>query len=276
MNTQMQAKHRMWVLLTLCGLLCLFSLFAAGLAPHDAELVDLLAAKRPPDREYIMGTDGLGRCIFSRILTGAYSSVFASLLIVALSMLLGCTVGLISGYAGGLADELLMRLVDIFLAFPGIVLSIAVAGILGPGLKNGILALAATGWTQYARLIRSYVLSIRRENYVKAAVLNGQSSRSILLRHVFPNAVRPVVVTGTMHLSSALLSISGLSFLGLGASTAEWGSMLSEGRSLMQQCPWVVLYPALAIFLVTILFNLLGDSVRSVLDPENKRKTWYQ
>lgn len=223
-----------------------------------------------------MGTDGLGRCIFSRILAGAYSSVFASLLIVALSMLLGCTVGLISGYAGGLLDELIMRLVDIFLAFPGIVLSIAVAGVLGPGLGNGILALAATGWTQYARLIRSYVLSIRRENYVKAAILNGQSSRSILLRHVFPNAVRPVVVTGTLHLSSALLSISGLSFLGLGSSTAEWGSMLSEGRSLMQQCPWVVLYPSLAIFLVTILFNLLGDSVRSALDPENERKTGDQ
>lgn len=223
-----------------------------------------------------MGTDGLGRCIFSRILAGAYSSVFASLLIVALSMLLGCTVGLISGYAGGLLDELIMRLVDIFLAFPGIVLSIAVAGVLGPGLGNGILALAATGWTQYARLIRSYVLSIRRENYVKAAILNGQSSRSILLRHVFPNAVRPVVVTGTLHLSSALLSISGLSFLGLGSSTAEWGSMLSEGRSLMQQCPWVVLYPSLAIFLVTMLFNLLGDSVRSALDPENERKTGDQ
>ena len=163
-----------------------------------------------------------------------------------------------------------MRVVDVFLAFPGIVLSIAVAGMLGPGLKNGIFALAATGWTQYARLTRSYVLSIRQENYVKAAILNGQSSVSILLRHVFPNAIRPVVVTGTLHLSSAMLSISGLSFLGLGASTAEWGSMLSEGRSLMQQCPWVVLYPALAIFLVTILFNLLGDSVRDALDPEMK------
>ncbi len=272
----MQEKHKMWLLLALCAGLCIFSLFAGRLAPHDPELVDLLAAKHPPDREYIMGTDGLGRCIFSRILAGAYSSVFASLLIVALSMLLGCTVGLISGYAGGLLDELIMRLVDIFLAFPGIVLSIAVAGVLGPGLGNGILALAATGWTQYARLIRSYVLSIRRENYVKAAILNGQSSRSILLRHVFPNAVRPVVVTGTLHLSSALLSISGLSFLGLGSSTAEWGSMLSEGRSLMQQCPWVVLYPSLAIFLVTILFNLLGDSVRSALDPENERKTGDQ
>ena len=219
-----------------------------------------------------MGTDGLGRCIWSRILAGASRSVFASLVIVLLSMLVGCAIGLAAGFAGGAVDEVLMRIVDIFLAFPGIVLSIAVAGMLGPGLKNGVLALAATGWTQYARLIRSYVLSLRQENYVKAARLNGQSGMGILTRHVFPNAIRPVVVTGTLHLSGAMLSISGLSFLGLSSSSAEWGSMLSDGRSLLQQCPWIVLYPALAIFLVTILFNLLGDSVRDVLDPAGKNK----
>ncbi len=273
MKQVIRSKRRMCVYLTLFLALCLFSLFSEALAPHEPELVDLLAAKQPPGGEYPMGTDWLGRCIWSRILTGARSSVFASLIIVGLSMVMGCAIGLVSGYAGGVIDEVIMRVVDIFLAFPGIVLSIAVAGMLGPGLKNGILALAATGWTQYARLIRSYVLSIRQENFVKAAVLNGQSSGSILLRHVLPNAIRPVVVTGTLHLSSAMLSISGLSFLGLGSSTAEWGSMLSEGRSLMQQCPWVVLYPALAIFLVTVLFNLLGDSVRDVLDPMGKTRS---
>lgn len=273
MKRAIHPKIRMFLYLTGFIVLCLFSLFSGALTPHDPELVDLLAAKRPPGGEYFMGTDWLGRCIWSRILSGAHSSVFASLIIVGLSMLIGCAIGIVSGYAGGLVDEVIMRAVDIFLAFPGIVLSIAVAGMLGPGLKNGILALAATGWTQYARLTRSYVLSIRQENFVKAAVLNGQSSGSILLRHVLPNAIRPVVVTGTLHLSSAMLSISGLSFLGLGSSTAEWGSMLSEGRSLMQQCPWVVLYPALAILLVTILFNLLGDSVRDVLDPKGKTES---
>ena len=150
------AKRKMMVYLLLFLALCLFSLVSARLAPHDAELVDLLAAKHPPDAEYPMGTDGLGRCILSRILAGAYSSIFASLLIVVLSMFIGCTIGMVSGYAGGIADEILMRVVDIFLAFPGIVLSIAVAGMLGPGLKNGIFALAATGWTQYARLTRSF------------------------------------------------------------------------------------------------------------------------
>ena len=271
MGASAAAKRKMIIYLTIFIALCVFSLISGKLAPHDPELVDLLSAKQAPGKEFLMGTDWLGRCIWSRILSGASSSIFASLVIVALSMLIGCTIGIISGYAGGFADEAIMRIVDIFLAFPGIVLSIAVAGMLGPGLKNGILALAATGWTQYARLIRSYVLSIRQENYVKAAILNGQSNFSILIRHVFPNAIRPVVVTGTLHLSGAMLSISGLSFLGLSSSSAEWGSMLSEGRSLMQQCPWMVLYPALAIFLVTILFNLLGDSVRDVLDPSGKK-----
>ena len=236
---------------------------AGSFAPHDAELVNLLEAKKAPGGEYLMGTDWLGRCIFSRILSGASSSIFAS----------PCDCGAV--YAGRLCNrtdqwirwwhrrvrnyDACCRCVS---CFSGIVLSIAVAGMLGPGLRNGVLALAATGWTQYARLIRSYVLSIRQENFVKAARLNGQSEWSILMHHVFPNAIRPVVVTGTLHLSGAMLSISGLSFLGLGSSSAEWGSMLSEGRSLMQQCPWMVLYPALAIFFVTILFNLLGDSVR--------------
>lgn len=271
MKNNLYAKKKMIVYLVIFIALCVFSLFSGSMAPHDAELVDLSVAKSPPGGAYPLGTDWLGRCIWSRILTGAYSSIFASLLIVALSMFIGCTIGLISGYAGGIADEVIMRIVDVFLAFPGIVLSIAVAGMLGPGLKNGILALAATSWTQYARLIRSYVLSVRQENFVKAAILNGQSDFSILMRHVFPNVMRPVIVTGTLHLSSAMLSISGLSFLGLSSSTAEWGSMLSEGRSLMQQCPWVVLYPAIAIFAVTVIFNLLGDSVRDALDPNDKK-----
>lgn len=262
----------MYVYLTVFILLCLFSLVADRVAPHDPELANLMAAKKAPGGEYIMGTDWLGRCIWSRVLAGAKSSIFASLVIVLLAMLIGCTLGVISGYAGGTVDEVIMRIVDIFMAFPGIVLSLAVAGMLGPGIKNGVLALAATSWTQYARLIRSYVLSIRQENYVKAARLNGQSPLSILFRHVFPNAIRPVVVTGTLHLSGAMLSISGLSFLGLSSSSAEWGSMLADGRSLMQQYPWMVLYPSLAIFLTTILFNLLGDSVRDVLDPSGKNK----
>lgn len=273
MGTVSAASRRRWyIYITVFVALCMVSLIADRFTVHNPELANLMIAKKAPCREYLMGTDWLGRCIACRIVVGAKSSIFASLVIVILSMAFGCILGIISGYAGGRVDEVLMRIVDIFLAFPGMVLSLAVAGMLGPGIRNGVLALAATSWTQYARLIRSYVLSIRQENYVKAARLNGQSSLSILFRHVFPNAIRPVVVTGTLHLSGAMLSISGLSFLGLSSSSAEWGSMLSDGRSLMQQYPWMVLFPAIAIFLVTILFNLLGDSTRDVLDPSVKNK----
>lgn len=266
------ARRRWFIYMAIFAVLCILSLLAGEFTVHDPELANLMMAKKAPCKEYLMGTDWLGRCIACRIIAGAKSSIFASLVIVLLSMVVGCVLGLVSGYAGGRVDEVLMRIVDIFLAFPGMVLSLAVAGMLGPGIRNGVLALAATSWTQYARLIRSYVLSIRQENYVKAARLNGQSNLSILFRHVFPNAIRPVIVTGTLHLSGAMLSISGLSFLGLSSSSAEWGSMLSEGRSLMQQYPWMVLFPAIAIFLVTILFNLLGDSTRDVLDPSAKNK----
>lgn len=266
------ARRRWYIYMAFFAVLCILSLLAGEFTVHDPELANLMMAKKAPCEEYLMGTDWLGRCIACRIIAGAKSSIFASLVIVLLSMVVGCVLGLVSGYAGGRVDEVLMRIVDIFLAFPGMVLSLAVAGMLGPGIRNGVLALAATSWTQYARLIRSYVLSIRQENYVKAARLNGQSNLSILFRHVFPNAIRPVIVTGTLHLSGAMLSISGLSFLGLSSSSAEWGSMLSEGRSLMQQYPWMVLFPAIAIFLVTILFNLLGDSTRDVLDPSAKNK----
>ena len=188
------AKKKMFLYLAVFVLLCIFSLFAGRLAPHDPELANLMAAKKAPGGEYLMGTDWLGRCIWSRVLAGAKSSIFASLVIVVLSMLIGCTLGVVSGYAGGRVDEVIMRLVDIFMAFPGIVLSIAVAGMLGPGLKNGVLALAATSWTQYARLIRSYVLSIRQENllYAEAAsnytivyYLKNDKVERLLLRSTF-------------------------------------------------------------------------------------------
>ena len=174
MTVSSRTKTKLAVYLTAFVLLCVFSLIAGKLAPHDAEFVDLSAAKRAPGGAYLLGTDWLGRCIWSRILAGASSSIFASLVIVVLSMVVGCAVGIVSGYAGGTVDEIIMRIVDVFLAFPGIVLSIAVAGMLGPGLKNGVLALAATGWTQYARLTRSYVLSLRQENFCQG----GQTQRT--------------------------------------------------------------------------------------------------
>ena len=253
--------------------LCVFCLVATQFMPNDPNHAELISAKQAPSDQYPWGTDWLGRCILSRVLSGAATSVFSSLLIVALSLFSGCAVGVVCGYFGGMVDSVMMRIVDVFLAFPGMVLALAVAGMLGKGLENAIIALVATGWTQYARLSRSYVLSLRQENFVYAARLNGQSTFSILIKHILPNALRPVIVTASLSIGGAMLSLAGLSFLGLGAQapSAEWGSMLSDGRGLMQTAPWIVFYPGLAIFIVSILFNLMGDSVRDVLDPLDSR-----
>jgi ABC-type dipeptide/oligopeptide/nickel transport system permease subunit len=242
--------------------------------PNDPNRANIALAKRPPSGNFPFGTDWLGRCVYSRILAGASASVFSSIFVVAATLGIGATIGVMCGYLGGLVDTLLMRLVDIFLAFPGMVLALAVAGILGPGMRNAIIALVAVGWPQYARLARSCVLTLRRANFIYAAQLNGQSSVEIMCRHILPNVIRLLIVTASLSLGGTLTSISGLSFLGLGARPplAEWGSMLSDGRSFLQQSPWLVLFPGLAILLTAILFNMLGDCVRDALDPREKNK----
>ena len=267
------ARMRLAIMLILAAALCILCLLAPALLPNDPNRADLLIAKTSPNADYPFGTDALGRCVFSRVLAGASASVFSALAIVGLTLVIGCAVGIACGYFGGATDTVLMRIVDIFLAFPGMVLALAVAGMLGAGLNNAIFALAATGWPQYARIARSYVLTLRQENFIHAARLNGQSTISILLRHILPNALRPVIVTASLSIGGIILGLAGLSFLGLGAQppAAEWGSMLSDGRGLMQQAPWLVLYPGLAVFLTSILFNLMGDSVRDVLDPLNSQ-----
>ena len=271
-------RVRLAVMLFLTIFLCIFCLVASRFMPNDPNHAALASAKQAPSEQFPWGTDWLGRCILSRVLSGAATSVFSALFIVALSLIVGCGVGIVCGYFGGVIDSVMMRIVDVFLAFPGMVLALAVAGMLGKGLSNAIIALVATGWTQYARLSRSYVLSLRQENFVHAARLNGQSTLSILFRHILPNALRPVIVTASLSIGGAMLSLAGLSFLGLGAQapSAEWGSMLSDGRGLMQQSPWIVLYPGIAIFGVSILFNLLGDSVRDVLDPLDSRHVFLK
>lgn len=267
------ARARLILLLVLMTALCVFFLLAPEFMPNDPNHAELLSAKQAPSEQYPWGTDWLGRCVLSRVLDGAAASVFSSLAIVGLTLVVGCLVGIVCGYFGGAVDAFFMRMVDVFLAFPRMVLALAVAGMLGKGLSNAVIALIVTGWPQYARLSRSYVLSLRQENFVHAARLNGQSTASILFRHILPNALRPVIVTASLSIGSTILNLAGLSFLGLGSQppAAEWGSMLSDGRGLMQRSPWIVLYPGLAIFLTSILFNLLGDSVRDVLDPFDSR-----
>jgi len=265
------ARIRYQILLALTILFLGMSILAPLLMPNDPNHAALADAKQAPSAEYPWGTDWLGRCVFSRVLAGAPLSVFAALAIVGLTLMAGSVVGIASGYFGGRVDAFLMRIVDIFLAFPGMVLALAVAGMLGKGLNNAVIALVATGWPPYARIMRSQVLTLKEENYIYAAKLNGQTTVSILLLHILPNALRLVIVTASLSIGGTVLSLAGLSFLGLGPQppVAEWGSMLADGRGLMQQHPWMVFYPGLAILLTSILFNLLGDSVRDVLDPHD-------
>nr|WP_305794545.1 nickel transporter permease [Halomarina rubra] len=218
-----------------------------------------------------MGTDQLGRDVLSRLLYGARISLQISLAVVAITLAIGTAVGLIAGYAGGWVDEALMRFVDILLAFPGILLALVIAGILGPNLTNIMIALAVVGWTQYARIIRGSVLSVKQEEFVKAAQLMGVPRRRIVLRHILPNVVTPVIVLATMDMAYVILGTAGLSFLGLGAQppTPEWGTMLSQGRNFVDTAWWVVNFPGLAIMITVLGFNLLGDGLRDVLDPRD-------
>lgn len=270
---QRGAKIRLLVVSALTLVFLILCIAAPHFMPNDPNQVDLRHAKLAPNDQYPWGTDGLGRCVFSRVLAGASITVFSALTVVGSTLVIGCILGMISGYFGGIMDSLVMRTVDVFLAFPGMVLALAVAGMLGKGLNNAIIALVAVGWPQYARLSRSYVLSLRQENYIHAAKLNGQTDFSILVRHILPNTMRPVIVTASLNISGTILSLASLSFLGLGAQApmSEWGSMIADGRGLMQQYPWMVFYPSMAIFLTSVLFNLLGDSIRDVLDPLNTR-----
>lgn len=240
----------------------------APYSPTEQNLFNRLAA---PSLKHPMGTDQLGRDIFSRILYGARISLRIAVTVVTVTLAIGTTVGVVAGYVGGWVDEALMRIVDILLAFPGLLLALVVAGILGPNLNNIMIALAVVGWTQYARVIRGETLSVKENEYVKAAQLMGVSKPRLLVRHVLPNVVTPVIVLATMDLAYVILGTAGLSFLGLGAQppTPEWGTMLASGRDYVTSAWWIVNFPGLAIMILVLGFNLLGDGLRDVLDPRD-------
>lgn len=266
------ARIRFALFLGLVALLCLLSLIAPLVVPHDPNKVDLFKALQPPSAQFPFGTDQLGRCLFSRVLCGSAASIFSSLLLVGLIFTVGTSLGVLCGYFGGILDTVSMRIVDILLAFPGMVLAIAVAGILGSGLINAVIAISLISWTKYARLSRSLVLAIREDNFIQAAKLGGNSSWRLVIRHILPNTAGPLVVTAALDIGAMMMELAGLSFLGLGAlpPAPEWGSMMNEGRSMLQHAPWLTLFPGGAIFITIISFNLLGDSVRDILDPRQR------
>ena len=255
------------------GLIAGAALAAPLVAPHDPNAIDARAILASPSREHWLGTDNLGRDIFSRLVYGARWSLGAAGAAAVAIVLLGITVGVIAGYIGGLVDDVAMRIVDVLLAFPSLVLALAIVGTLGPSLQNVLIGMVAVWWVDYARVMRGLTLGVRDREYVTAAQCAGASARHVMLRHILPNVVPSVLVLATLELGGLILAISGLSFLGLGAQppTPEWGTMLNDGRPFFQRAPQLMLYPGLAITLVVVGCNLLGDGLRDVLDPRLKR-----
>ena len=254
-------------------LLILMAVFAPavthGVDPAKGSLKDAIIA---PSREHIFGTDKMGRDIFTRVVYGARVSLVAAFAVVGLSTLIGAVLGIISGYFRGIVDAVIMRIADMMVSFPGLVLAMAVAGILGASIRNAIIAISAVTWPKYARLARSLVLKIRDRDYVSAAVVTGSKTGYILLKYMLPNALPTLIITAATDIGGLMLELAGLSFLGFGAvsPTPEWGLMLSEGRAYMQTAPWLMVFPGLAIFVTVVIFNMLGDSLRDILDPRSE------
>lgn len=266
-------SHRLFSFYTaLVIIIVLIAIFAPFLAPQDPLAGDMKNVLQTPSAEHWLGTDKLGRDTLSRIIAGTQVSLFMTLCLVALIAIVGSVIGILAGYFGGRVELILMRLADMMLSFPGVVLAIAIAGILGGSVVNTIMALLVVSWAKYARLVRSIVIKIRHQDFIKAAVVNGTTTSKILYRHILPNVLPMVVITGAMDIGTMMMEIAGLSFLGFGAQppTPEWGLMLNEGRQYIQSAPWLMIYPGAAIFIVVAIFNLWGDSLRDVLDPRQE------
>lgn len=260
------------VFLILAIVLLLVAILApviCSLDPYKSSLADALQA---PSSEHWFGTDKLGRDLFTRVIYGSRVSLASSLLLVCIIFVLGSLLGILAGYFGGAVDAVIMRISDMMISFPGMVLAIAVAGILGASIKNAVVAIAIVSWTKYARMARSLVLKIRHMDYVHAAVVTGSRVRYILRKYMLPNILPTMVITAATDIGSMMLELAGLSFLGFGAQppTPEWGLMLNEGRAYMQHAPWMMIFPGLAILVTVVIFNLLGDSLRDVLDVRDE------
>ena len=272
-------RRRQWTALlqepgTALGLFLVVSLLLAGLlAPwlplDDPTEINLPQRLLSPSPEHLLGTDHLGRDTFSRIVHGARMTLLAAAATLALSMTIALTVGILSGYHGGWPDTALMGVVDLLLAFPSLILAIAVAGALGPGLFNVLLAAGAVWWVGHARIIRGVTLGARQMEYVTAARAAGAGGPRIILKHIAPNILGPIIVIASLDVGWIILGIAGLSFLGLGAQppTPEWGAMLNDARPHLQTAPRLLLLPGAAIFVAVLGFNLLGDGLRDILDP---------
>ncbi|AFQ42602.1 nickel transporter permease [Desulfosporosinus meridiei] len=275
----MKLKNLLRDPLALLGLILIVVILAVAimapwLAPHDPLQFNTAHRLEGPSASYPLGTDHLGRCILSRILFGAGSSLSIAFLVLGLTLSVGTLVGTLAGYVGGKLDDLIISIIDVLLAFPGLILALVIAGMLGPSITNVMIALAAVQWVGYARIIRALVASMKEKEYVQAARAGGGTHLSLVLRHILPNVLSPVIVLATLDMGSTILAISGMSYLGLGAQPPdpEWGAMLNDGRPYMYTAPATMIFPGLAILITVLAFNLLGDGLRDLFDPREVQK----
>lgn len=254
------------------GFMSLAALLAPFISPADPTSLDVNALLQPPGSEHLLGTDALGRDVLARMLYGARVSLWVGFVAVGIAVAIGLALGLVAGYFGGLVDELIMRMVDVMLCFPSFFLILAVIAFLEPSLTNIMVVIGLTSWMGVARLVRAETLSLRERDFVSAARLSGAGPVRILLVHVLPNAIAPVLVSATLGVAGAILTESALSFLGLGVQppTPSWGNILMDGKDVLEIAPWLSLFPGLAILFTVLGYNLLGESLRDLLDPRLK------
>jgi peptide/nickel transport system permease protein len=258
--------------LSILVFLILVAIFAPLLAPHDPFAQDLGFRLKPLGTEsHLLGTDSLGRDILSRLIYGARITLYIVILVALIAPIVGLFMGTVAGYAGGWADTILMRITDIFLAFPRLVLALAFVAALGAGIENAVIAISLTAWPPYARIARAETLTIRNSDYISAVKLQGAGPLRIITKHIWPLCISSLIVRVTLDMAGIILAAAGLGFLGLGAQppSPEWGAMISEGRKFILDYWWVATVPGLAIFTVSLAFNLLGDGLRDVLDPKD-------
>ncbi|MCS0791431.1 nickel transporter permease [Cytobacillus pseudoceanisediminis] len=250
----------------------ILAVLAPLISPYDPYEIDLVNKLQPPSADHIMGTDDKGRDIFSRILYGSQLSLAVGFVSVFIGALFGIFLGIISGYYGGWVDTIIMRFIDVLLAFPGLLLALAIVSALGPSLINVMIAVGVFSIPTFARIVRGSTLSVKKMEYIDAIRVLGASDLKIIFVHILPNIMSPIIVQGTLRLATSILSVAGLSFLGMGAQppTPEWGAMLSDGRDFLFTAPHIALFPGIAIALIVLGFNLFGDGLRDALDPRMK------
>ncbi len=270
MRIRKKDKNKLIAVCCILAAVVILAVFGEAFCGHDPYLVQMGDVLKPPGTDgFLFGTDMLGRCIACRVISGLKYSLSAGLLIVLITGAAGTLIGVTGAWFSGIPDKILLYLNVVFQSFPGFVLAIFIAGLLGQGLMNGVLALSITGWTRYARLSRSLSFEVIHSDYVKAARISGLGFFRVLVRHILPNMMIPLLVNMALSVSDAIVSIAGLSFLGIGAAppTPEWGTMIADSRSYFQIAPWTILAPGIALLLLVILFNVFADVLQKVLDP---------